>query len=380
MILPQHVETVVTNPSSQKEAKQPQSRGEIPFEWLGKPTKIERKEEIIAGVIGAGEIVVIHADPKVGKTQLAAYTSFAISTGQPWFGRAVKAGAVLYLALEKAKVTRKRFRAMQRLNNNIEPAIAVSAASVDLTRDQDVTAVVAAAKAMEASGGPVRLIVFDTLNRAFGGEDENAAGVVGRAFNALTRIAIATNASIVLLHHNSKNSQRLRGSTAIVASADVVISLSKDDGEDRLAEVTSANDAVEGQKFRFRMPIYELEPATSTYPAEITVLIEPIEDGGCDGRARRSAPVGPSMADIHRSNGLKSLFDQLSINGQCARRELLSACRDQHIVSPNNPKSGAEQFRKALIALKKDGSLDYDEDTIWTQHRPSPNAQQPNAS
>ena len=379
MTLPRRIEDGVTaadaatKPSAASK-KQPMQPG-IPFEWLGKPAKIERKEEIIAGVVGAGEIVVIHADPKVGKTQLAAYTSFAISTGERWFGRLVKPGAVLYLALEKAKVTRKRFRAMQRLHNNIEPAIAVSDASVDLTKGTDVVAVIAAAKAMSAQNGPVRLIVFDTLNRAFGGEDENAAGVVGKVFNALTRIATETNASIVLLHHNSKNSQKLRGSTAIVASADVVISLSKDDGGDRLAEVTSANDATEGQQFRFRMPVYELEPAADAAPAEITVLIEPIEDDDHNGRARRSALAGPSKSDIQRSKNIKILFDEHAADGQCDRRELLSACREQHIVSPNNPSSGAEQFRKALVALKTDGFLDYDNSTIWTKHRPSPNAQ-----
>jgi len=146
-----------------------------------------------------------------------------VSTGRPWFGRRVKQGAVLYLALEKVRVTRKRFRAMQLLNSGIRPPIAVSAGPVDLTQSRDVNAVIATASAMAARGDPVRLIVVDTLNRAFGGEDENSAGIVGKAFNALTRIAIETNACIFLLHHNSKNRQQLRGSTAIVASADVVI-------------------------------------------------------------------------------------------------------------------------------------------------------------
>jgi len=47
----------------------------LEFEWIENATVTKRKDELISGVAGLGEIIVLHADPKVGKTQLAAFTS-----------------------------------------------------------------------------------------------------------------------------------------------------------------------------------------------------------------------------------------------------------------------------------------------------------------
>jgi RecA-family ATPase len=81
----------------------------VDYEWLGDPSIVQRKEWVVAGLFGVGEVVVIHADPKIGKTQFAAHLSLCVATGRDFFGRKVKQGAVLYLALEKGRVTKKRF-------------------------------------------------------------------------------------------------------------------------------------------------------------------------------------------------------------------------------------------------------------------------------
>lgn len=194
----------------------------IQFEWLGDPHIIERKDEVIPGLLGASEIAVIHADTKVGKSQFATDLSFALATGARWFGLNLQRSAVLYLAVEKGRVTKRRFRALQRLHGGIRPPIAVSTAPLDLMTKKNIDGVIAAAAEMKTSGLSVRLIVIDTLNRAMAGIDENAAGPVGQAFNGLTRIAEETGAGIIVLHHNAKGSGAMRGSSVIAASADLV--------------------------------------------------------------------------------------------------------------------------------------------------------------
>ncbi|MCK1529004.1 AAA family ATPase [Bradyrhizobium sp. 182] len=73
----------------------------LSVQWLGDPSSAPRKEWVIRGVLGAGEVMVIHADTKVGKTQLATHISFAVATGGEIFGRPVARAAVLYGALRR---------------------------------------------------------------------------------------------------------------------------------------------------------------------------------------------------------------------------------------------------------------------------------------
>lgn len=331
------------------------------FETLGDPFVIERKKYIVSGLLGAGEVVVIHADTKVGKTQLASHLSFCVAAGMPFFGRTVMQGAVLYMALEKGPVTRKRFRALQRIHDGIRPPVGLSTTPINLLTARDVQAVIAAANELAELHGPVSLIVVDTLNRAIPGIDENAAGPVGEAFNALTQIAERTRAAIVLLHHNVKGSGKLRGSSVIAASVDVVISLEKVDDDVLEAVVTAANDAPEGQTFRFRMPVVEIAPASASHEADTTVVIEPFNDDGDGyeaGAAHKRAPVA-AKADRDRAARILSLIERIATDGRCAREHLLGEARNQEIVSPLNPKSGAEQLRKALMLLSNYGSLTY---------------------
>ena len=338
---------------------------DLQYEWLGDPEIVERKEMVIGGLLGASEVMVVHADTKVGKTQFAADLSFAVATGADWFGRRVKRGAILYLAIEKGRVTRKRLRALQRLNGNIRPPIAVSMDPIDLTDPKQIAPIIAAAREMSSTGLPLRIIVLDTLNRSMAGIDENAAGPVAQVFNSLTRIAEETGAAIVVLHHNTKTNGRLRGSTAIAASADVVLSLEKVDDKIREATVTMANDITEGQTFRFRMQTVELAAATETTEAEMTISIEALMNDETAGALKRARPLTHSKAEIARAAQVLNLFDALAIGGRCERLDLLRAARDQQVVSPHNPNSGAEMLRKSLTILRADERLHFNDHQVW---------------
>lgn len=329
-------------------------KGSLNFQWLGDPLAAdETKEEIVAGLFGAGEIVVVHAHPKSGKSLFAADLAFAIATGSDWFGRAVKRGGVLFCALEKWRVTRKRFRALQRLGGNIRPPIAISPTAINLLSRTSVDGVIAASREMRtASRTPVRLIVFDTLNRAMPGVDENSAGYVGQAFNELTRIADETGAMILVLHHNAKGaSGQMRGSSTISASADVVIAIDKMKGDINEATIVSANDIPEGDTFRFRLKTTELEQPANGSASATTVVLEAITDD--PSGAHGSAPSRSSKADMDRSRVVLDLVQNLEQGGRVDRAVLLESARAKGVVSSDNPASGAEQLRRALSVLRE---------------------------
>ena len=70
---------------------------------------------------------------------------------------------------------------------------------------------------------PASLVVCDTLSRCFGDIDENSARDVNKVVGALDRL-VRRGTTVVLIHHAGRN-RRLRGSTALEAAADMVISL-----------------------------------------------------------------------------------------------------------------------------------------------------------
>jgi hypothetical protein len=139
------------------------------------------------------------------------------------------------------------------------------------------------------------------------------------------------------------------------------MSLEKTDGETREAVLTAANDAVEGQVLKFRMPVVEIAPATDGSDADTTVVIQPINDDAQQpGAALKRAPA---PADRERAAKTLSLLKLLALDGSCSRTELLTQARREKIVSPN-PASGSEQLRKALVILSDCGSVTYSEQEV----------------
>ncbi|WFT95060.1 AAA family ATPase [Bradyrhizobium barranii] len=346
----------------------------VDYEFLGDPSIVQRKEWVVPGLCGIGEVVVIHAETKIGKTQFATYLSLCVATGTDFFRRKVRQGAVLYLALEKGRITKKRFRASQKLHGNIRPPIAVSTTPINLTTAKDASAVIATMREISSKAGSGSLIVIDTLNRCAGGVDENAAGPMGTMMNELTRIAEEAQVAVVVLHHNTEGRGKARGSTTITASADVVISIQKEADEVRAAEVTLANDAPDGQTFRFRMPVIEVTPETEDADAEFSVSIEPIYDEGDRdaGGAPKGAQATASKADLQRAERVFALFDTIAADGRIERATLLDAARQQEIVTPLNPSSSSEMLRRCLVELKKQSRLDFTSKEVWTQPEPAP--------
>lgn len=72
----------------------------------------------------------------------------------------------------------------------------------------------------------VKVVVIDTLARATVGLEENSAKDMGVAMAALKRIADATGAAVIVVHHTGK-SGGYRGSSAIEAAADAMILVEK---------------------------------------------------------------------------------------------------------------------------------------------------------
>lgn len=204
--------------------------------------------EIIEGLAAAGELVALVAGPGEGKSAIAVAMTVAVADGSPFLGKAVRRGAAVYLAAERAPEVVRRLRAIA----SNDPAIYVSRARPALGSASDVDDFIAAIREIAVDTREViRLVVIDTAARAFRGLEENSAKDMGVAVESLSRIAAAVpEAMVLLVHHSGKDGTGMRGSTALLAAVDVELTVVRK-GAARLLEVTKANAIEEGSRLPF---------------------------------------------------------------------------------------------------------------------------------
>lgn len=136
--------------------------------------------------------------PKVGKSWLLLQIAHAVSTGGMLFGRRVKQGPVLYLALEDSE---------RRLRARCE--------SQGIPRDADITFALQwptldngglARLQAEADGGDYRLVIVDTFSRIAGSTDQDDVGATTVVMSSLQEVAATGNRCILLSDHHRKPS------------------------------------------------------------------------------------------------------------------------------------------------------------------------------
>lgn len=99
------------------------------------------------------------------------------------------------------------------------------------------------------------LIIFDTL-RSMHSAEENESGPMEAILQRLKWIRSKTGATVMLLHHDSKNGEGLnssRGSTAIPAAVDNYYSLRADHRSNTVSCITQKARAIQSDSFKFRI-------------------------------------------------------------------------------------------------------------------------------
>lgn len=183
-------------------------------------------EWVIPEVIPAKSVVLLAGREGSMKTWVAMEWAHAISEGLPWQGRVSQCGSVLYLDGEMPPdMFRNRLHAIGGSKNlNIwswHDASFPTSLSDPL---------------LQMASQQHTLIVVDTLRRFIGQRDENSASemaIITKQLRELTR----HGASILILHHASKNAEKpgYRGSTEIGAGVDVLLHLLRNDREESLS-------------------------------------------------------------------------------------------------------------------------------------------------
>jgi hypothetical protein len=240
--------------------------------------EVPAKDWLIKNVVALKETSAWIAPPGAMKSALLCELAFAIASNSDWHGYKAKGtGAVVYFALERADLVKRRMQAyLARAGGESDPPpIAVIPATVNLMTAETVKDVVASIRAVEeVTGEKVVCAIFDTFAKliAAGGGDEDKARDQGRVFVNVQRIKDKIGCHVCLVGHTGKDETRgSRGSNAILGDADVMLTISVS-GDTRTVTVIKANDAQEGPLFSFKSEVHEFGRDQDGDPITVNVV------------------------------------------------------------------------------------------------------------
>jgi AAA domain/Primase C terminal 2 (PriCT-2) len=185
--------------------------------------------DVIDGVLPQTGVGALYAPSGHGKTFLTLDMGLSIGRGQPFAGQyETEPGAVAYVVLEAPDSVKRRVLAYKREHRVNDALFGLIEYPLDLGDAASVKGLVAEiAQLREACHAPVRLVVIDTLSQAMAGRDENSAKDVSLAIKHMKTISAEVGAFVLAVHHTGKDEGKgLRGSSALYANVDVVLSVS----------------------------------------------------------------------------------------------------------------------------------------------------------
>lgn len=227
----------------------------------GLSTDYEAPDELIEDFMTIGGMAVLYGDSNSGKTFFALSLAAHISTGQPFFGRQVDPGLVVYLASEAPGSIRSRMQAIKKhYGCSLENLAMVPVPLNFYANEGDAYDVIALVKAIEElKGRPVRLIIGDTLARMSAGANENSGEDMGPVMARFDAVAQATGAAMLIIHHNGKDQAKgARGWSGIRAHIDTEIEVMEKDGV-RSATITKQRELPgKGEVIYFQLEVVEM--------------------------------------------------------------------------------------------------------------------------
>lgn len=220
-------------------------------------------DEIVEGILTRGGMCCLYGDSNSGKTFLAIDIACAIARGDPWMGRNVEPGLVVYLATESPASVRKRLRAYHRHHECRVPRFAIVASPIDLyDGDADTRRVVELVAQLERETEEKCIVVIgDTLSRLCAGANENSGEDMSIVVRHVDRIRNECGVHVLLIHHTGKDSAKgMRGWSGMRAATDTEIEITCDEATGaRAAEITKQRDiSGKGDRIGFRLDVVEM--------------------------------------------------------------------------------------------------------------------------
>jgi len=233
---------------------------------------------MIDKVLPVGAFTALYGPPGSFKSFIALDIAEAIATGRTWMGNEVtEQGAVLYLCGEGFGGVGARIKAIKQHHGTEDGApIYVIRHQLNLRSSvEDFNALMIAVENLVTELGiDFKLIIIDTLARAFGGGNENDSSDMGSFISSCGNIQkIVQGCALMILHHSGKDATKgLRGHSSLLGAVDTELELIRfEDSMKGIIRTAKQKDGEDGTRIGFEMVKVELAP-----PAGSLHIGEPI--------------------------------------------------------------------------------------------------------
>jgi hypothetical protein len=243
----------------------------LPFSSLS----AERSTYLVKGFIPRTGLVIVWGPPKCGKSFWAFDLAMHVALGWEYRGHHVRAGTVVYCALEGQQgfATRVEAFRLKRIAEMIGAAPFYLMTS-PLSLAADHAQLIADIHAQLGSEAPTAVFI-DTLNRSLAGSESDDRDMTAY-IRAADAIREAFGCVVVIIHHCGHEGNRPRGHSALMGALDVQIAVRRDEADRVIAELELSKDGAVGLRFASRLVPVEIgrdedgDPITSC-------VIEPME-------------------------------------------------------------------------------------------------------
>jgi len=174
--------------------------------------------------IPLGSLSCLYGESGCGKTFVALDMALSVSCGIPWLGiYDTKRMPVYYCAGEGVSGISGRIRAWSQFHGMTLDNFWIVPRGYNLLSDFDFGFI---AGHIQHEGRSPGYIVFDTLNRYFGGNDENATKDMSQFIGNCDRLRNDFKLGILIVHHTGKDSTRgERGNSVLRGACDTMLSV-----------------------------------------------------------------------------------------------------------------------------------------------------------
>lgn len=342
-----------------------------PGVWLDDTTANLNSEYLIKGVINYGDYAVVYGPSGDGKTFFTIDLALHIAAGLPWRGKRVHQYMVVYVAAEAGHSIERRFAAardskLSQATTNTPliylprgPNLMDAVESVELLADLGMLAELALQR-----GSKLGLVVFDTVARSMAGGDENSAQDMGKVVEMGNKIRAGTGAATLVVHHTGKDPNKgMRGSSAIFAASDSVISVIQ-----KVATVEKSKDGSSGNSFPFHLKVVEL--GEDSDGEVITTCVVESSNEPMIGKARQ--PAGRNQKVVWDVLREMLVVDGVRMPGTSTIPANVEAVSVTKLISHCFPKfpgmlewRARDRVSQALVGMQASNLIGIEGDWVW---------------
>ncbi len=346
------------------ETNETQSDDFAPTDFLDLTTQHpETEPHVIHGVVRAGEVMLVTAGTKEGKSFLVGNLTWACISGSQWLGHDVEQGAVLLIdnELKKPDIVHRLWTIADNLQ--VRPRDYPGKLHVHSLRGRKIDIEALATYTARVEPGQYRIIIIDALYKLLPkGCDENSNSDMTNFYNDLICLAERTKAAVVVVHHMSKGDQASKkvtdlgaGAGAATRSIDTLVTIREHetDGLSVMEYKCRSMATPKPQTVKYEYPLWSAVAAEPVLRQKSRDAASTMQDQETD-RILEQEILGPtplSVANIRSKTG----WGESRINRGCGRLVKAGIARWEH--SKLNGK-GRDADRWSLIPPSERQQLD----------------------